>query len=350
MFYIGQHRIDTPYFLAPMAGVSEMPFRVLAFEFGAGLATTELISAKGLHYKNQRTMQYLTFDAKKEKPYSLQLFGGEEKVMADATVLAAEQGALIVDINMGCPVKKVTKTGSGSALLSDPLRAASLVKAMRKATADLIPITVKIRSGWDAEHLNYLEMGKILEDAGCAALAMHARTRAQGYSGRADWDLIGNLKLQSSMPIIGNGDVFTADDARRMKKYTNCDAVMIGRGALGNPWIFKELKSGIIQNPSPKDKGLILLKHLQAHLDFHCMLNNFDPQAKLRALRTFRPHLVWYSKGLKDASLFREKIMHLDTVPEVQEAVELFFNDTKVEIKAPESFTQDSIDYRQAFG
>jgi len=350
MFYIGPYRINPPYLLAPMAGVSEMPFRVLAFEYGAGLATTELISAKGLHHRNKRTEQYLTFNKEKEQPYSLQLFGGEEDIMANAAVLAAEAGAQIIDVNMGCPVKKVTKTGAGSALLCDLKRAHDLIKTMRKAVGDKVSITAKIRSGWDTHQLNFIDMGKALEDAGCAALAMHARTRAQGYSGKANWDLIGELKNAVKMPIIGNGDVVTADDAKRMKNYTNCDGVMIGRGALGNPWIFKELKTGIRQNPSLQEKQNLILRHLEAHLNFHQTLNGFHLVSELKAIRSFRSHLVWYSKGLQGASTFREQIMHLDTFESVKSSLIQFFNTTRLDSYAFSSEAEEAIDYRQAFG
>ncbi len=348
MFYIGKHRISQPYLLAPMAGVSEMPFRVLAFEFGAGLATTELISAKGLFHRNRRTQQYLTYDKEKEVPYSLQLFGGEEDIMAAASVQAAEMGAQIVDINMGCPVKKVTQTGAGSALLCDTTRAASLVRAMRHATGDAIPITVKIRSGWDAHNINCVDMAKALEDAGCAALALHARTRAQGYSGQADWSLIKAIKEAVRIPIIGNGDVNTAQDAHRMMAETGCDAVMIGRGALGNPWIFEALKENRedIVIPPP-DRIPVILRHLEAHVAFH---SGLDGQGEERAVRAFRSHLVWYSRGIKNAAQFRESVMQLEGKNAVEDAIWHFFakaNQTNADAPV-DGF--DAIDYRQAFG
>ncbi len=372
MFYIGPHRIDTPYLLAPMAGVSEMPFRVLAFEFGAGLATTELISAKGLFHRNQRTLQYLTYDKEVEKPYSLQLFGGDEPAMAAAAVAAMEAGAQIIDINMGCPVKKVTKTGAGSALLCDPQRAASLLRAMRSAIGDAVPITAKIRSGWDANAINCVEMAKALEDAGCAALAMHARTRAQGYSGKADWSLIRMVKDSVRMPIIGNGDVVTVQDALDMKSQTGCDGVMIGRGALGNPWIFQALaevslsrpageglRVRVGNSPTPEERLSVLLRHLHAHIEFHVQISgttltlNPSPaereRAIMRAIHSFRPHLVWYSRGLVDASHFRERIMRIDGIAAVEDAIHEFFGkQVDRDISTPDD--SDGIDYRQAFG
>ncbi len=328
-----------------------MPFRVMAFEFGAGLATTELISAKGLFHRNKRTEQYLAFNSEVERPYSLQLFGGDEAAMAQAAVLAVEAGAQIIDINMGCPVKKVTQTGAGSALLCDPKRAAALIVAMRKSVQDSVPITAKIRTGWDEHHINCVEMGKALQDAGCAALAMHARSRAQGYSGKANWDLIGELKSALQIPVIGNGDVVSAEDAYLMQQQTGCDGVMIGRGALGNPWIFRELKTGKKYTPSLTERKDLVLRHLREHIRFHTNLDEARSDVQQRAVRSFRTHLVWYSRGLKDASFFRERVMHLDTLASVEQALHDFFETTHVDIRKSLPETEsDEIDYRQAFG
>src|SRR5262245_43148776 len=215
-----------------MSGVSEKPFRVLAFKMGAALCPTELVSAQGLFRANQRTVRYLRHDPEIERPYSLQIFGGEPEVMAQAAVIGKQWGAQIIDINMGCPVKKVTRSGAGSALLCDPRRAAKIVQLIRDATG--LPVTAKIRSGWDAATRNYLEVAGELESAGCAGLAVHPRTRAQGYSGSADWQVIADLKrCIRRMPIIGNGDVKGPHDALRMLETTGCDFVMIGRAALG---------------------------------------------------------------------------------------------------------------------
>ncbi len=315
-----------------MAGVSEMPFRVIAFEMGAGLATTELISAKGIFHRNARTQQYLRFDPEKEVPYSLQLFGGEELAMCHAAVEAAKLGAQIIDINMGCPVKKVTQTGAGSALLCDTRRAASLVKAMRLAVGDGVPITVKIRTGWDAQNINCLEMGKALEDAGCAAIALHGRTRAQGYSGRADWELIKALKASVQIPIIGNGDVISVEDANLKLQESGCDAIMIGRGALGNPWIFRELLGGA--RPTAIERRDLIVRHFQQHVE-------------VNALRSFRSHLVWYSKGFENAGGFREQVMHLDQEAAVLEAIDAFFSN---KLPVADQEMTDLVDYRQAFG
>ena len=267
MIKIGNIELKSPFILAPMAGVSQMPFRSIALEYGAGLAPTELISAKGLFYKSVRTKLYLTRNEKIERPFCVQLFGGDEESMSKAARIAMENGADIIDINMGCPVKKVTKSGAGSSLLCDIKRSQNLILAMRKAVGDKIPITVKIRSGWDQKNLNFLEVGKGLQDVGISAIAIHPRSRSQGYSGKANWHHIAELKNCLSIPVIGNGDVISVDCANKMFKQTGCDAVMIGRGALGNPWLFKKLlgKAKNISLDGKERLGLIR-RHFNEHI------------------------------------------------------------------------------------
>lgn len=363
-FSIGKHRIELPFLLAPMASVSEMPFRVIALEMGAGLATTELISSSGIFYKNRRTRQYMTFDRVRERPYSLQLFGGAVDVMAHAARAAAEHGADIVDINMGCPVKKVTGTGSGSALLGDVPRAVAMVRAMREAVGDAVPITAKIRSGWDEKNVNAVAMAKALEDAGCAALALHARTRAQGYAGTADWDLIGEVAAAVKMPVIGNGDVCTVDDAHRMLAHTGCAGVMIGRGALGNPWIFRSLKAGKdLGPPTPAERLALIRRHLKDHIAFHESLDDPSGQGasgqggtKLRtppahmATKTFRQHLVWYSRGLRGGKDFRKEVLTLEEPERVIEKLDQFFATAEPEVKDQGTAEAEGVAYHAAFG
>jgi nifR3 family TIM-barrel protein len=319
-----------------MAGVSEMPFRVLAFKMGAALCPTELVSAQGLFRATPRTLRYLRHDSGIERPYSLQIFGGEPEVMARAAVSGKQSGAQIIDINMGCPVKKVTRSGAGSALLCDPARAANIVRQIREATG--LPVTAKIRSGWDDANRNYLEVAGELENAGCAALAIHPRTRAQGYSGSADWKVIADVKRHSRrMAIIGNGDVKTSEDARRMQETTGCDFVMIGRGALGNPWIFRQLNGG--PPPSKPERCETVLAHFQAHLEF--IGNEFA------AVRAFRKHLAWYAYGIRAASSFRAEINQLNVPDQVRFAVRRFFSSAEAEV-APAG--EREIDYRAALG
>lgn len=355
MFQIGAYKIDPPFLLAPMASVSEMPYRVLTLEMGAGLATTELISAAGIFYKNRRTRQYLTFDRERERPYSVQLFGGVPEVMGTAARAAADLGAHIVDVNMGCPVRKVTGTGAGSALMCDSARAAAIVRAMRQALGDAVPVTVKIRSGWDEANKNAAELAQELEDAGCAALAVHARTRAQGYSGRADWEVLKQVKRAVGMPVIGNGDVFTFDDAHRMLHETGCDAVMIGRGALGNPWIFRSLKAGReLGPPAPAERAAFIARHLRAHIAFHEGLALEEGERALHtppaqmAVKTFRQHLVWYARGLEGAKDFRQRVMKLEEPAQVFEVVEAFFGRAHLERGAPRA--DEELEYSQALG
>lgn len=347
--HIGCHFIKNPYILAPMAGVSQMPFRRLALKLGAGLAPTELVSAKGLFYNSMRTKTYLIHDEIKEKPFCVQLFGGEAEPMAMAAKIAYEMGADILDINMGCPVKKVTKTHAGSALLCDARRAQEIIRAMLASTNYKIPITAKIRSGWDNNNLNFLEVAKALEEAGISALAIHPRTRAQGYSGQAQWDHIAALKAHLSIPVIGNGDVKSKEDADRMKALTQCDAIMIGRAALGNPWIFRDLSENK-QSVTNKERLSIILEHLADHLSLHEQVAALENRSSnlITALKSFRSHLIWYSRGLVGGALFRQKIMTTECHIKTRDMIHEFFSGSD-EYYTPE-LDSDGIDYRQAFG
>jgi len=299
-----------------MAGVSEMPFRTLARQMGASAAPTELISAKGLIYGSSRSERYLRFDKTLERPFWVQIFGGDPESMAQGAERACELGAEIIDVNMGCPVKKVTKNGAGSALLQDAKRAALIVAAIVKRTQ--VPVTCKIRAGWDVHSLNYLEMVKALADAGCAAIAMHARTRAQGYSGQANWHWIRDLVEQSPIPVLGNGDVFTVQTAHELLQTTGCQAILIGRGALGNPWIFSELKDPKSSRPSPQERLTVVLKHLKDHLDF-C-------DSVVHGICRFRQHLMWYSHGLTGGAAFRSQVNTIEDLEQLRTCCEQFFS------------------------
>ena len=337
MLRIGPYTLPNPFILAPMAGVSEKPFRVIAFGMGAALCPTELVSSQGLMRTNQRTLKYLRYDAEVERPYSLQIFGGEPESMARAAVIGKQYGAQMIDINMGCPVKKVTKNGAGSALLCEPVRAAQIVRSIREATG--LPVTCKIRSGWDAHQRNYLQVAGELFNAGCAALAIHPRTREQGYSGQADWSVIADLKRHfPDMPIIGNGDVRTPADAQRMRESTGCDFVMIGRGALGNPWIFRQLLGGA--PPTREERAQLVLEHFRSHLEF--------VGEELYAVRQFRKHLAWYAHGLAGAAAFRAEVNRMETAEAVRFHVGRFF--AGAEVDAAASHEEHELDYRTALG
>lgn len=312
---IGPYELPSPWILAPMAGVSEMPYRLLARRMGAGAAPTELVSAKGLLYGKKHTARYLRHDPA-EQPFWAQLYGADAESMADGAVVAKELGAKIIDINMGCPVRKVSRHGAGSSLLRDPDRAVAIVESIAKRTG--LPVTAKIRSGWDPNNINAVEMTKRLVDAGCVAIAVHARTRTQRYSGHADWALIRSVVAASSVPVIGNGDAFTPEAARRMIDETGCDAVMIGRGALGNPWIFRQLASGDDTPPTPADRAAVVTEHFRAHLTY--------VGDELIAVRKFRQHLIWYTRGLRNAATFRRNVTQIDCAADVAEACELFFS------------------------
>jgi len=338
---IGHISVSNPWILAPMAGVSEKPFRVMALEFGAGLAPTELISAKGLEYQNRRTREYLDH-SDREVPFWVQLFGGEPDSMAIAAEASVKAGAHMLDINMGCPVKKVTKTGAGSALLCDTSRAADVVRAMRKAVGEKVPVTAKIRAGWDSHSINCEDMGRRLEDAGVGAISLHARTRAQGYSGKADWSLIRRLKDAVKVPVIGNGDVKTVADAKRMQAETGCDFVMLGRAALGNPWIFRSLCAGMdLPAPTPPERMETIVRHLREHVEFI--------GDETRAIRQFRQHIIWYSKGLAGGAAFRDSVMRHDTYNAVMDLCLQFFG-----YAAPDASREgdgdDGVDYATALG
>ena len=312
---IGPYTLPGRFLLAPMAGVSEQPFRVIARRLGAAACPTELVSAQGLMRANARTAKYLRYDHAVERPFWVQIFGGEVEVMARAALMAKDFGAQVIDINIGCPVKKVTRSGAGSALLCDLPRAAAIVRAITQTTG--LPVTAKIRSGWDHESRNYLEVAAALEQAGCAALTVHPRTRAQGYSGVADWSVIAQVKRAAKgMPIIGNGDVKTPADARRMLETTGCDLVMVGRGALGNPWLFRELEGG--PKPTAAERLATVLEHFDAHRAFM--------DSEPHAVRAFRKHLAWYARGLHGAASFRAEAVRLESAAQVEAAVRRFFS------------------------
>ena len=245
---IGNIELDTPVALAPMAGISDLPYRVICRRFGCGLTVSEMVSAKGLLYKNEKTFAMLQID-EAERPTAIQLFGSVPEELAEAARIVEAQGADIIDFNMGCPVPKVVNNGEGSALMKTPELAGKILEAMVRAVR--IPVTVKLRAGWDEEHRNAVEIAKIAEASGVAAVAVHGRTRNQFYMGKADWEIIRRVKAAVRIPVFGNGDIFAMEDGLRMFKETNCDGVMLARGAYGNPWLFTQLRAALAGKDIP---------------------------------------------------------------------------------------------------
>ena len=295
---IGKVGIDNPSVLAPMAGVTDLAFRLLAKEMGCGLVVSEMVSAKGLLYENCRTKDLIRIDPR-ERPTAIQLFGSVPSELAEAARRVEASGADIIDFNMGCPTHKIVRNGEGSALLRFPDLAATILKEMVAAVD--IPVTVKIRAGWDAGSINAVEIARRAEQAGVSAIAVHARTREQFYAGKADWNIIREVKQAVKVPVIGNGDVRTVQDAERLLQETGCDGVMVGRAACGNVWIFRQiatyLKEGrLTPSPSFAEKAATLLRHLD-------MLTEL--KGTHIAIREMRRHAVCYVKGLPKSAELR---------------------------------------------
>ncbi|MCI9167639.1 MAG: tRNA dihydrouridine synthase DusB [Dorea sp.] len=307
---IGDVKLKNPYILAPMAGVTDLPFRLLCKEQGAGLLCMEMISAKALQYKNKNTKTLLAIHPE-EYPVSLQLFGSDADIISRMAQEIEELPFQILDINMGCPVPKVVKNGEGSALMNQPKLVYEIVSKTVRAIRK--PVTVKIRKGFDDTRVNAVEIARIAEQAGAAAVAVHGRTREQYYSGKADWDIIRQVKEAVSIPVIGNGDVFSKESALSMRRETGCDGVMIARGAQGNPWIFSELleygQTGVLpKRPSPEEIRDMMLRHARMQIDF---------KGDYLGIREMRKHVAWYTKGLKGAARLREEINKTESYEEL---------------------------------
>lgn len=308
---IGNVELENIYILGPMAGVTDLPFRLLCREQGAGLLCMEMVSAKAILYNNRNTEQLLTIHPD-ERPVSLQLFGSDPKIMSEMAKRIEERPFAILDINMGCPVPKVVKNGEGSALMKEPKLVYEIVSTVVKAIEK--PVTVKIRKGFDDDHVNAVEIAKIIEEAGAAAVAVHGRTREQYYSGTADWDIIRQVKEAVSIPVIGNGDVTSPQKAEELVRQTGCDGVMIARGAQGNPWIFSEMtayeQTGEVPARPDKDEvRKMMLRHARLQLEY---------KGDYLGIREMRKHVAWYTKGIPKAARLREKINAVESYEELE--------------------------------
>jgi nifR3 family TIM-barrel protein len=310
MLAIGNVIIDNRVLAAPLAGVTDRACRTIIKQFGCGLVCSEMVSSLGLVYQQEKT-RYLADVSQEEAPVAVQIFGSSAEVMAQAAHMAEQMGAAIIDINMGCPTPKVVKKGEGAALMLDVDNARAIVREVVQAVK--VPVTVKMRKGWDTDHITCLEMAMAVEKAGAAAITVHPRTRAQMFSGQADWEMIKKVKQQAGIPVIGNGDIWTAADALHMLDKTGCDAVMIGRGAMGNPFIFREaialIEKGYEIPPAGLEERIaVALKHLE----LTCLL-----KGEFQGVREMRKHLSWYTRGMRGAARIRETLNHATTRDEV---------------------------------
>lgn len=295
------HFFQGKVILAPLAGITNLAFRLIVREFGCELCFTEMISANGLIRESAKTIEYLK-TTPEDKPLGVQIFGSDPVVMAEAAKFVAGHQPDLIDINMGCPVRKVVKTGSGAMLMKDPLLAGRIVAAVVKAVR--VPVTVKIRSGWARSSINAVEMARVAEDAGAAAIIVHGRTADQGYSGHADWLVIAEVKNAVKIPVIGNGDIWQPQDALRMRAETGCDAVMVGRGSLGNPWIFQGIRQIFSEQQGHSRPSLALRQNIiKKHWEMEKQI-----YGRHIANRAFRKHLLWYTKGLPGSGRFRETV------------------------------------------
>lgn len=317
---IGNLNLDNKVFLSPMAGVTDLPFRLICKEQDCGMLYTEMVNAKALCYDDQNTKKMLKIE-EEEHPVAIQIFGSDPEYMGGAAKILNSYPNEILDINMGCPAPKVVKNGDGSALLKNPELAAKVLRSVVDNSEK--PVTLKIRKGWDDTCINAVEIAKIAQDCGISAIAVHGRTREQYYSGKADWDIIKEVKQNVSIPVIGNGDVFEVEDAINMLNKTNCDAIMIGRGAQGNPWIFKRINhymqtGEILPGPTLEEKIDTAMKHLKLAVQEH---------GEYVAVREMRKHIAWYLKGLRNSAKVRDEINKIESYEEVVNKLKGYMQD-----------------------